>query len=602
MKRFLIPVVFALFFVSGCQRTVPYPTLSDSNPSVADVYRLKDAYPDSAYAIFNRIADTIDEPSLKQMSAFLFFEYQVLKKELSYKNFKFSSNDSLVAAAYGFYDSLVEVSRAFRDDEFLKFQLARAAYYKAVSEEWREPTQVQAFSEYVRALWITDGLARKRQVFPPKKSKPEYEHFAGLTYDRLAWLLYNHDVFEFAMECLERSNECFEREGDMEGIASNYDLMGDVMLAQEDRDAAVRYYGISDSIYALLNNENGFYEFVRFIHRVIEVSNSGDKARAKSMLQSKLGETDHRWIQRRSHFGLAYVYYDLQQYDSALYHYEQSIPLLPRQNLKSYSRIVQLSNMLGDSLKAARYGELLADYSLNLVTQNSQKTRLMALYEEFKDDSKDAHTRDVFYFIALLVLVLAIIILVDSFLIERRRRKHKNDMELHARIKSDLEDEINSVKEESTRKDDKIKALEDELQMVVSSPDFLKLPFEEKMAVLFEMPICKRVLKVADANVKAGVAYPELVLSDNQMNMLVNAVDAVFPKFSVKLIEMFPRLKRSDVVYCCMYVLGVTEIQAAALTGKTYQAVWKRSLKLHAIFDNKADMQFILHDLLRNWQ
>ena len=105
-----------------------------------------------------------------------------------------------------------------------------------------------------------------------------------------------------------------------------------------------------------------------------------------------------------------------------------------------------------------------------------------------------------------------------------------------------------------------------------------------------------------DANVKAGVSYPELVLSDNQMNMLVNAVDAVFPKFSVKLIERYPRLKRSDVVYCCMYVLGITEIQAAALTGKTYQAVWKRSLKLHSIFDNKADLQFVLHDMLRNWK
>ena len=116
------------------------------------------------------------------------------------------------------------------------------------------------------------------------------------------------------------------------------------------------------------------------------------------------------------------------------------------------------------------------------------------------------------------------------------------------------------------------------------------------------MPISKRVRKVLDANVKAGASYPELVLSDNQMNMLVNAVDAVFPKFSVKLIERYPRLKRSDVVYCCMYILGITEIQAAALTGKTYQAVWKRSLKLHNIFDNKADLQFVLHDMLRDWK
>ena len=47
---------------------------------------------------------------------------------------------------------------------------------------------------------------------------------------------------------------------------------------------------------------------------------------------------------------------------------------------------------------------------------------------------------------------------------------------------------------------------------------------------------------------KAFASYPELVLSDNHLTMLVNAVDAVFPKFSVRIIERYPRLKRSDVM------------------------------------------------------
>ena len=115
------------------------------------------------------------------------------------------------------------------------------------------------------------------------------------------------------------------------------------------------------------------------------------------------------------------------------------------------------------------------------------------------------------------------------------------------------------------------------------------------------MPVCKRILKIKQSNVKAFSSYPEMVLSDNQLTMLVNAVDAVFPKFSVRIIEMFPRLKRSDVVYCCLYVLGITEVQAAALTGKTYQAVWTRSLKMHEIFDNKSSLQLILHGFLKDW-
>ena len=165
-----------------------------------------------------------------------------------------------------------------------------------------------------------------------------------------------------------------------------------------------------------------------------------------------------------------------------------------------------------------------------------------------------------------------------------------------------LEDEIAAVKSASEQKEVTIKELQSKLDKVISAPDFQILPFDKKLEALYETPICQRVLTVRNANVKAFSSYPELVLSENHKTMLVNAVDAVFPKFSVHIIEMFPRLKRSDVVYCCLYILGVTEVQAAALTGKTYQAVWTRSLKMHEIFDNKSSLQLVLHGYLKDWK
>ena len=157
------------------------------------------------------------------------------------------------------------------------------------------------------------------------------------------------------------------------------------------------------------------------------------------------------------------------------------------------------------------------------------------------------------------------------------------------------------TRKEARRKEEEVKALEARIEKMVANPDFHQLPFDKKLAMLYEMPISKRVRTVMDANVKAFSSYPELVLSENQMSMLINAVDAVFPKFSLRIIEMYPRLKRSDVIYCCLYILGISEVQAAALMGKTYQAVWTRSLKLHEIFDNKSNLQLVLLDILRIW-
>ena len=197
--------------------------------------------------------------------------------------------------------------------------------------------------------------------------------------------------------------------------------------------------------------------------------------------------------------------------------------------------------------------------------------------------------------------MLAFILVGDSVFIHSRTKRHQREIAQHARIAATLEDEIESTRRVSRSREEQIKALETKLNKIISNPEFQYMPFEKKMETLMEMPICKRVLMVKNANVKAGVSYPEMVLSENQMSALVNAVDAVFPKFSTRIIEKYPRLKRSDVVYCCMYILGVSEVQAAALMGKTYQAVWTRSLKLHEIFDNKSNLQFVLNGFIKDW-
>jgi hypothetical protein len=243
---------------------------------------------------------------------------------------------------------------------------------------------------------------------------------------------------------------------------------------------------------------------------------------------------------------------------------------------------------------------MLADYNLNQMRQNGQKTRLVSLFENHKADSRDVRRQDLFCFLLLLALLLALIIVVDTVFIQRRKRRHKREIERHEKIKASLENEIETTRRAARRKEEEVRALEAKLQKVINNPGFQDLPFDKKMETLHEMPICKRVCMVKEANVKAGSSYPELVLSDKQMTNLVNALNAVFPKFSVKLMEKYPRMKWSDMVYCCMYVLGVSEVQAAALTGKTYQAVWTRSLKLHEIFDNKSNLQLFLHDFLKD--
>ena len=600
-KTIFCSFFFFLLLASSCKNNPESDTLASRWPVFGDIYALKDDNPDSALKLLLPIADTMDMYTLGQRYPYQLAEYQILDAEIKYKNYLFTKREDHVMEAFRFYDSVMPGRKYSRFRQVLSFQKARAYYFKAVVEERKLNQPLESFADYLNSLWIMEGLLGDRSFFLKAKGGRDYHHFTALIYDRLAWFLYNYDAWDAALECLEKSSKYFKSDGNMKGVASNIELMGDVMLAQGDKVNSMYYYKKADSIHERLNTSNIYQNYSSVIHRALDLYNAGQFEASSALLYHTLRKAQNTWLERQIRFSLGYFYLEKQDYDSALFNYERSFPLLPRQTLKSYSRIVQLANALGDTVKAGYYGELLADAYLIQFARSKDRAKMDSMLDSYKVESRNSKNRDLFLFISCCVLLLIALLFFVSFVLVQRKRRHKKEIAARERIQATLEDEIESVKSVSQQKEETIKALQSKLDRVISNPDFQKLPFDKKLDALYEMPICKRILKVKQSNVKAFSSYPEMVLSDNQLTMLVNAVDAVFPKFSVRIIEMFPRLKRSDVVYCCLYVLGITEVQAAALTGKTYQAVWTRSLKMHEIFDNKSSLQLILHGFLKDW-
>ena len=600
-KTIFCSFFFFLLLASSCKNNPESDTLASRWPVFGDIYALKDDNPDSALKLLLPIADTMDMYTLGQRYPYQLAEYQILDAEIKYKNYLFTKREDHVMEAFHFYDSVMPGRKYSRFRQVLSFQKARAYYFKAVVEERKLNQPLESFADYLNSLWIMEGLLGDRTFFLKAKGGRDYHHFTALIYDRLAWFLYNYDAWDAALECLEKSSKYFKSDGNMKGVASNIELMGDVMLAQGDKVNSMYYYKKADSIHERLNTSNIYQNYSSVIHRALDLYNAGQFEASSALLYHTLSKAQNTWLERQIRFSLGYFYLEKQSYDSALFNYERSFPLLPRQTLKSYSRIVQLANALGDTVKAGYYGELLADAYLIQFARSKDRAKMDSMLDSYKVESRNSKNRDLFLFISCCVLLLIAVLFFVSFVLVQRKRRHKKEIAARERIQATLEDEIESVKSVSQQKEETIKALQSKLDRVISNPDFQKLPFDKKLDALYEMPICKRILKVKQSNVKAFSSYPEMVLSDNQLTMLVNAVDAVFPKFSVRIIEMFPRLKRSDVVYCCLYVLGITEVQAAALTGKTYQAVWTRSLKMHEIFDNKSSLQLILHGFLKDW-
>lgn len=498
------------------------------------------------------------------------------------------------------YDSIVRSSRKARNDKVLAYQYAKSCYAKAVVESQQGATTA-SFSHLMSALEVMERITGRFGFARIVSKDFECEHLIAQIYNQLAMVFADREAWGLAAECVDVSNESYKIEGNMQGVVANFMTMGDIFLAQFELKEALAYYQKADSICSGTNFCNGLClsslmanSLRFFLERKTDTLNS--------LLHFALENCDGEIHRQRIRYMLGCMYYSDQQMDSALFNFERSFPLQQWQTFDTYSYIIQICNRLGDSEKAAFYGGLLSESFLKKAASASEKTKHIVQFQRYKDKKLGMRHKETLLFIIFIVVLLSALVIIDSVFLERRKRRHRRDKEQHEEVKASLEAKVQRVLGVFKQKDDKIKELEKELNKSLDGKEMEALSFDEKINALKNIPICKRVMLVTESNVKSGATYPELVLSDHQMTQLVGAVDKVFAQFSVKMVEKYPRLKRSDIIYCCMYILGVTEIQSAALTGKTYQAVWMRSTKLHQIFGSRSNLQFVLHDILRNWE
>ena len=73
-------------------------------------------------------------------------------------------------------------------------------------------------------------------------------------------------------------------------------------------------------------------------------------------------------------------------------------------------------------------------------------------------------------------------------------------------------------------------------------------------------------------------------MDKNQLLSLREAADRHFGQFTVRLKQAYPKLTNGDLDYCCLYLLGLSDADIAALMQRAYNTVTERSAKLRNAF------------------
>ena len=119
-----------------------------------------------------------------------------------------------------------------------------------------------------------------------------------------------------------------------------------------------------------------------------------------------------------------------------------------------------------------------------------------------------------------------------------------------------------------------------------------------------EEPICRLIMeRVNEGQFKSKVdyfVYKDYALTKEQLLALREAADRHFEEFITRLKKEYPALTKGDIDYCCLYLLGVEEADVAALMQRAFNTVCERSRKLKGIFGNDKPLSATLRDFAKS--
>ena len=126
----------------------------------------------------------------------------------------------------------------------------------------------------------------------------------------------------------------------------------------------------------------------------------------------------------------------------------------------------------------------------------------------------------------------------------------------------------------------------------------------EKAVSFDEEPICRLIMdRVNEGQFKSKIdyiIYKDSALDKQQLLDLRLAVDRHFGQFTVRLNKAYPELTNGDLDYCCLYLLGLTDADIAALMQRTYNTVFERNGKMRKIFGSETPLPITLMGIAKD--
>ena len=566
--------------------------------------------PDSALAVMMEFAGSTEADSLGEFEGHY---CQVLIAELLFKNDYGQSNRKDLLKAVRYFDSIVGMDGADirgkadtrgasvqRRDAFLA---ARAHYINGVGY-YEQGDLVNACAEYLNTLRIMESHFAKNELVGKKA------RFMALTYNRLLDLFEAQLMPEPAIYCARQSLVYTQIAPTSLNAKANIlyqiGLQHDIL---REKDSAVFYY--EAALNALHDRNTIVYRDLMASRALFDYCDLQDTIKALDSLKSMVAQAESESERITRYSTIGYVYNDAGQLDSAKVYKELVFEFAEKAIDKKLAAktLHDIAISEGDTLKANQYAQFLIEDVAAAAENQAQVSKLNDLFQNYLQEKQEAASlrerrKAVRLTLMVLVPLLLAIGLAVAIVMRRRHRKRLAAQEADAQRR--LEEERQSHRMEQAALSGRLKRSNEtlrELQDQVRQQNETTPKPETQAASFAEEPICRLIMeRVNEGQFKSQMdctVYKDYALGKEQLTALREAADRHFGQFTSRLAKAYPDLTRGDLDYCCLYLLGLSDADIAALMQKAYPTVSHRARKMKAIFKSESPLPTTLLDFAK---
>ena len=532
-------------------------------------------------------------------------------------------------------------------NDIIVFLDARAHYINGVGY-YENDSVVEACTEYLKALELMESRFQEKDLVGNKAK------FMTYTYNRLGEMFEDQYMMEPALDCYRHSYDysvispisLYSVSNALYRIGKQYDAKG-------DKDSAD--YNYTQALVNIPDSTNLYYRDIVSSKALLsyQMTHQAKEPLTRLKQMAVLAEDDGERLTR--YLLIGGIYFEENLYDSALLYLEPVFENKEDKFLKikvaNYLRIIYDS--LGNQEKSNECMRYLALHNETGAENSALVSQLSDMYKMYltRKQEKEAGTKrelavkkaiEIIVPIAI-ALALAIIVVAkwrSKKLLKRQQeeadrrlgeteQQHKEELrqrqdeaermledkekrhqwELEAKDKQYSETveaerqahrmEQAAISGRLKRKNEEVRELKDQIKRQE------ELNATPKHAESFvDEPICRLILgRVKEGQFLSQIdckIYKDYALSKEQVISLREAADHHFGLFTICLSKAYPKLTNSDLDYCCLYLLGLSDADISALMQKAYPTVSQRSRKIKAILGNDSPLPITLRGIANN--